>query len=112
MTASKAITEEEAQLYDRQIRLWGLDAQKRLRASRVLVAGIKGLGCEVVKNLVLAGINSLTMIDHENLTKEDTDSQFLAPRDKIGSVIVTLSVSDQFVCLYQVSTETMRCCKL
>ena len=85
MTASKAITEEEAQLYDRQIRLWGLDAQKRLRASRVLVAGIKGLGCEVVKNLVLAGINSLTMIDHENLTKEDTDSQFLAPREKIGS---------------------------
>jgi len=85
MTASKAITEEEAQLYDRQIRLWGLDAQKRLRASRVLVAGIKGLGCEVVKNLVLAGINSLTMIDHENLTKEDGDSQFLAPRDKVGS---------------------------
>ena len=85
MTASKAITEEEAQLYDRQIRLWGLDAQKRLRASRVLVAGMKGLGCEVVKNLVLAGINSLTMIDHENLTKEDVDAQFLAPRDKIGS---------------------------
>lgn len=85
MTASKAITEEEAKLYDRQIRLWGLDAQKRLRASRVLVAGMKGLGCEVVKNLVLAGINSLTMIDHENLTKEDTDSQFLAPRDKIGT---------------------------
>ena len=85
MTASKAITEEEAKLYDRQIRLWGLDAQKRLRASRVLVAGLKGLGCEVVKNLVLAGINSLTMIDHENLTKEDTDSQFLAPRNKIGT---------------------------
>ena len=74
MAASKAITEEEAQLYDRQIRLWGLDAQKRLRASRVLVAGMKGLGCEVVKNLVLAGVNSLTMIDHENLSKEDVDS--------------------------------------
>ena len=85
MTGSKAITEEEAQLYDRQIRLWGLDAQKRLRASRVLVAGMKGLGCEVVKNLVLAGVNSLTMIDHENLTTEDTDSQFLAPREKCGT---------------------------
>ena len=85
MAASKAITEEEAQLYDRQIRLWGLDAQKRLRASRILVAGIKGLGCEVVKNLVLAGVNSLTMLDHENLTKEDGDSQFLAPRNKIGT---------------------------
>jgi len=85
MSASQAITEEEAQLYDRQIRLWGLDAQKRLRASRLLVAGIKGVGCEVVKNLVLAGIKSLTMIDHEDLTKEDGDSQFLAPRDKIGT---------------------------
>ena len=84
-TASKAITEEEAQLYDRQIRLWGLDAQKRLRAARILVVGMRGLGCEVVKNLVLAGVNSLTMMDHENLTKEDGDSQFLAPRDKIGT---------------------------
>ena len=84
-SASKAITEEEAQLYDRQIRLWGLDAQKRLRAARILVAGMRGLGCEVVKNLVLAGVNSLTMLDHENLTKEDGDSQFLAPRDKIGT---------------------------
>jgi len=85
MTASQALTEDEAQLYDRQIRLWGLDAQKRLRASRLLVAGMKGLGCEVVKNLVLAGIKSLTMMDHEELTKEDGDSQFLAPRDKVGT---------------------------
>lgn len=85
MTASQAITEEEAQLYDRQIRLWGLEAQKNLRASRLLVAGMKGLGAEVVKNLVLAGIKSLTMMDHEDLTKEDGDSQFLAPRDKIGT---------------------------
>lgn len=29
------ITEDEAALYDRQIRLWGLDAQKRLELSNV-----------------------------------------------------------------------------
>ena len=29
------ITEDEAALYDRQIRLWGLDAQKRLEISNV-----------------------------------------------------------------------------
>jgi len=81
---SQAITEEEAQLYDRQIRLWGLDSQKRLRAARILVAGMRGLGCEVAKNLVLSGVNSLTMLDHEALTEEDGESQFLAPRDKVG----------------------------
>ena len=68
-----------------KIRLWGLDSQKRLRAARVLVAGMRGLGCEVAKNLVLAGVNSMTMLDHEDLTKEDFDSQFLAPRDKLGT---------------------------
>ena len=30
------ITEDEAALYDRQIRLWGLDAQKRLEISNVI----------------------------------------------------------------------------
>jgi len=78
------ISEEEAQLYDRQIRLWGLDAQKRLRSARILVAGMKGLGNEVAKNLVLAGVNSMTILDHEELTKEDSVSSFLAPTDQIG----------------------------
>jgi len=46
---SATITEAEAQLYDRQIRLWGLDAQKRLRSAKILVAGMRGLGNEVAK---------------------------------------------------------------
>ena len=45
---------------------------------------MRGLGCEVAKNLVLAGVNSMTVLDHENLTEEDGESQFLAPRDKVG----------------------------
>ena len=67
-----------------QIRLWGLDAQKRLRAARVLVAGMRGLGNEVAKNLVLAGVNSMTILDHENMTKEDCISSFLAPTEEVG----------------------------
>ena len=61
-----------------------MDAQKRLRSSRVLVAGMKGLGNEVAKNLVLAGINSMTILDHELLTKEDGFSIFLAPTEEVG----------------------------
>ena len=84
-TGSANITEDEAQLYDRQIRLWGLDAQKRLRASRVLVAGLRGLGCEVAKNLVLAGVKSLKVLDDAALSDEDLESNFLCPVDKVGS---------------------------
>jgi len=83
--SSTQITEQEAELYDRQIRLWGLDAQKRLRSSRVCVVGMGGLGCEVAKNLVLSGVKELRMVDSNNLTKEDATSQFLAPRDQVGN---------------------------
>lgn len=79
------ITEQEAELYDRQIRLWGLDAQKRLRAARVCVLGIGGLGCEVSKNLVLSGVKSLKLVDDALLSEEDATSQFLAPREQVGS---------------------------
>uniref|UniRef100_A0A1B6LMY0 SUMO-activating enzyme subunit 1 n=2 Tax=Graphocephala atropunctata TaxID=36148 RepID=A0A1B6LMY0_9HEMI len=79
------LTEDEADLYDRQIRLWGLDSQKRLRASTVLLIGLKGLGAEFCKNIVLAGIKAITLLDDNDSTKEDTFYQFLIPREQIGT---------------------------
>ncbi|PWA15660.1 hypothetical protein CCH79_00019157 [Gambusia affinis] len=73
------ISEEEAAQYDRQIRLWGLDAQKRLRGSRVLLAGVRGLGAELAKNLILAGVKGLTLLDHEQVSEESCRAQFLIP---------------------------------
>ena len=39
----------------------------RLRGSRVLLVGLGGLGAEVAKNLILAGVKGLTMLDHEQV---------------------------------------------
>jgi len=78
------ITEQEAELYDRQIRLWGLDAQKRLRAAKVCILGVSGLGAEIAKNLVLAGVNTMEMVDSSDVSDLDATSQFLAPRDTVG----------------------------
>ncbi|XP_076463598.1 SUMO-activating enzyme subunit 1-like [Babylonia areolata] len=83
-TKEENITEDEAALYDRQIRLWGLDAQKRLRAASVLLIGLRGLGAEVAKNIVLAGIKSLTLLDPTVADEEDAAAQFLIPRSEIG----------------------------
>jgi len=49
------LSREEADRYDRQIRVWGAEAQTRIRDSVVFVAGLNGLHPEVVKNIVLAG---------------------------------------------------------
>ncbi|XP_025089996.1 SUMO-activating enzyme subunit 1-like [Pomacea canaliculata] len=78
------ITEDEAALYDRQIRLWGLDAQKRLRAASILLIGLRGLGAEIAKNIVLAGVKSLTLLDSTKADEDDTASQFLIPHSEIG----------------------------
>lgn len=78
------LSEEETSLYDRQIRVWGLESQKRLRATRVLLVGLNGLGAEVAKNLVLAGIKSITLLDHRTVTEDDFSTQFMIERTAIG----------------------------
>ncbi|KAM9327004.1 SUMO-activating enzyme subunit 1 [Gastrophryne carolinensis] len=85
------ISEEEAAQYDRQIRLWGLEAQNRLRKSKVLLAGMRGLGAEVAKNLILAGMEELTLLDHQQASEEDSRAQFLIPTGSLGSNRATAS---------------------
>ncbi len=63
-TAPQQISTDEIALYDRQIRLWGMQVQEKLRLANVLLIGIRGLGAEIAKNLVLAGIGTLTILDH------------------------------------------------
>lgn len=45
---------------------------------------MKALANEVAKNLVLAGIGSLTIIDHEVVTEEDLGAQFFVSQEHIG----------------------------
>lgn len=47
---SKTVSNEEAELYDRQIRLWGIEAQNRMRECKVLIMGLRGVHTEVRRN--------------------------------------------------------------
>lgn len=80
----QTLSTDDIALYDRQIRLWGMKAQEQLRAANVLLIGMKALGNEIAKNLVLAGIGSLTILDHEIVTEDDLCSQFLISEEDIG----------------------------
>ncbi|KAJ4303078.1 E1 ubiquitin-activating protein aos1 [Kalmusia sp. IMI 367209] len=75
---------DEIALYDRQIRLWGLEAQNRIRNANILLVSIKALANEIAKNLVLAGIGSITLADHENVTEDDLGAQFFVSEADIG----------------------------
>eukprot|EP00899_Mesostigma_viride_P028732 jgi/Mesvir1/9043/Mv21326-RA.1 len=73
---SGTLTEAEAEVYDRQIRVWGVDAQKRMSKSRILAAGCTGVMAEVVKNLALAGVASLTLMDDRPASCDASPSNF------------------------------------
>mmetsp|Transcript_12575 Transcript_12575/g.21836 ORF Transcript_12575/g.21836 Transcript_12575/m.21836 type:complete len:343 (+) Transcript_12575:98-1126(+) len=79
-----AISEGEVAVYDRQLRLWGVQAQQRLLKSKVLVWGIEGSSVEVCKNLVLAGVN-LTVRDHRPVADADVAFNYFLRTEDVGS---------------------------
>lgn len=48
--------------YDRQLRLWGREGQRRLGSARLLVLGSSATATETLKNLVLPGVGSFTIV--------------------------------------------------
>ena len=63
------LTDEEEQIYDRQIRLWGLAAQQRLNQAKLLLVSFSGMNIEVAKNIVLAGIGHVVVQDDRTVTE-------------------------------------------
>lgn len=59
-----------------------MQAQQKIRNANVLLITMKGLGNEIAKNLVLAGIGSLTIIDHDSVTEADLGAQFLVSQEE------------------------------
>ncbi|CAA6667871.1 unnamed protein product [Spirodela intermedia] len=76
------LTAQETAVYDRQIRVWGVDAQKRLSKSHVLVSRITGAAVEFCKNVVLAGVGSVTLMDDRTVTEDAIQANFLIPPDE------------------------------
>jgi len=56
----------------------------RLRAAKILLIGLDGFGAEIAKNIILAGVKSVTFLDHRNATELDRCSQFFIPKEDIG----------------------------
>ncbi|KAF9874026.1 ThiF family protein [Colletotrichum karsti] len=73
---------DEIALYDRQIRLWGMKAQEKIRNANILLITMKALANEIAKNLVLAGIGTLTILDGAAVSESDLGSQFFLSEEE------------------------------
>jgi ubiquitin-like 1-activating enzyme E1 A len=76
--AGDELTAEQRAVYDRQLRVWGVEAQRRLGQAKFFVAGLTGLSAEACKNVVLAGIGSVTLFDDGTSAQDAHPGNFLA----------------------------------
>lgn len=124
------MNDDEAKLYDRSIRLWGVEAQNRsdqnvhigcgshyfsfsfsficlsIRSASVLLVGVGALNGEVCKNIALAGVKRIGLLDNtyeknnriyfidlfvyirvSPLREEDLGTLFLASSEQIGTPV-------------------------
>ncbi|XP_058942089.2 NEDD8-activating enzyme E1 regulatory subunit-like [Pocillopora verrucosa] len=70
--------------YDRQLRLWGDHGQEALEGAKICLINASATGTEILKNLILPGIGSFTIVDGEKVTGEDVGNNFFLDKDCIG----------------------------
>ncbi|XP_049268865.1 ubiquitin-like modifier-activating enzyme 1 [Rhipicephalus sanguineus] len=70
--------------YSRQLYVLGRDAMVRMAQSDVLISGMGGLGVEIAKNVILAGVRSVTIHDEQMCTGVDLSAQYFLGEETIG----------------------------
>ncbi|KAH0886458.1 hypothetical protein HID58_062554 [Brassica napus] len=85
--------EIDEDLHSRQLAVYGRETMRRLFASNVLVSGMHGLGAEIAKNLILAGVKSVTLHDERVVELWDLSSNFVFSEDDVGKNRADASVN-------------------
>jgi ubiquitin-activating enzyme E1 len=79
--------------YDRQERIIGVEAMELLKKQKILLCGLGGLGAEVAKNIILMGVQSITLADDKKASNHDLSSQFILNEESIGKSRLTESLN-------------------
>uniref|UniRef100_A0A2C9WIK8 THIF-type NAD/FAD binding fold domain-containing protein n=1 Tax=Manihot esculenta TaxID=3983 RepID=A0A2C9WIK8_MANES len=78
------LSDIDEDLHSRQLAVYGRETMRRLFASNVLVSGMQGLGAEIAKNLILAGVKSITLHDEQTVELWDLSSNFIFSENDVG----------------------------
>ena len=74
----------DTDLYSRQIGTFGMETMGKLVKMKVLIIGLRGLGVETAKNLILAGPGQVDLYDPTTVKIEDLGSNFYLKQEHVG----------------------------
>ncbi|XP_037934578.1 SUMO-activating enzyme subunit 2 [Teleopsis dalmanni] len=64
--------------------VFATNLQEKILQSKILVVGAGGIGCEVLKNLVLSGFPHIEIIDLDTIDVSNLNRQFLFHKEHVG----------------------------
>jgi molybdopterin-synthase adenylyltransferase len=84
---------DELVRYNRQLRIpnFGETAQEKLKAARVVIAGVGGLGCASATYLAAAGVGHITIVDFDLVELSNLNRQVLYWEEDIGAEKVAVA---------------------
>ena len=85
-----------------------------MRNSRILIVGIKALSNEILKNIVLAGVCHVTMLDWTTVNEQDLGGQFFLRKEDIGkNVTIDLKLESRsgFTKSIKFESSSESCCQ-
>jgi amyloid beta precursor protein binding protein 1 len=70
--------------YDRQLRIWGELGQSALETASICLLNCGPTGSEALKNLVIGGIGSITIVDGSKVEIGDLGNNFMVDAKSVG----------------------------
>ncbi|RLG75585.1 MAG: adenylyltransferase [Thermoprotei archaeon] len=89
--SGKTLCSKEIERYDRQIRVFGVEGQIKLKKAKVTVIGVGGLGSISSLYLTAMGIGKLVIVDHGRLELSNLNRQILYRTKDIGELKAKLA---------------------
>ena len=73
-------------LYSRQLGVIDIETMKKFNKFNILIIGLRGLGVEILKNLILEGPNSVDIYDPNYININDLNSNYFVNEEDIGKI--------------------------
>lgn len=71
-------------MFDREIKLIGIENFKKIQSKTVMVIGVGGVGGYAVEGLVRGGISNIIIVDYDKIDITNLNRQIISLQDNIG----------------------------